>query len=206
MDFGLAKLKDAPTITQTSSPMGTVGYMSPELILGEPVDHRTDLWSLGVVFFEMLTGELPFKGDSDVSTLYAIIGDGMPKLTTYNPAIPGSLQYICETVLEKDPKMRYQNTDDVLVFFDTTLIYFEGQGGDTIGNKGHSKDHRPDLMENGCSRPTPVYRQRKLHSNTKSSGWWNRYSEMSSQYWKPGLSSTNGTKQSEAMCSAVSWL
>jgi len=114
MDFGLAKLKDAPTITKSKSPMGTVGYMSPELIQEKKFDHRTDLWSLGVVFFEMLTGELPFKGDSDVAIMYSIIGDGFPKLMKYNSEITNSIQYVCTTLLEKDPALRYSKAEDVL--------------------------------------------------------------------------------------------
>lgn len=114
MDFGLAKLENTPTLTRTKSPMGTVGYMSPELVKGEKVGYRTDLWSLGVVLFEMLTGVLPFDKDTDVATMYSIIGDGLPKLTKYNSDVSGSLQYICTTLLEKDITMRYQQADDVL--------------------------------------------------------------------------------------------
>jgi len=114
MDFGLAKLKDAPTITKSGVPIGTVAYMSPELVQGKEVDHRTDLWSLGVVLFEMLTGVLPFDKDSDVATMYSIIGDTPPKLTKYNSEISNSIQYVITTLLEKESALRYQKAEEVL--------------------------------------------------------------------------------------------
>jgi len=114
MDFGLAKLENMPTITRTKSPMGTVGYMSPEQVQGFKVDHRSDLWSLGVVLFEMLTGALPFKGDSDVATMYAIIDDSLPKLTKYNSEISNSIQYVFTTLLEKNAALRYQKAEDIV--------------------------------------------------------------------------------------------
>ena len=114
MDFGLAKLENTPTITQTKSPMGTVGYMSPELVKGEKANHRTDLWSLGVVLFEMLTGALPFDKDTDVATMYAIIDDSLPKLTKYNLEISSSIQYVFTTLLEKDAALRYQKAENLV--------------------------------------------------------------------------------------------
>ncbi|MBL7094776.1 protein kinase [candidate division KSB1 bacterium] len=91
-----------------------MAYMSPELVKGEKVDHRTDLWSLGVVLYEMLTGALPFAGDSDVNTMYSIIGDTPPKLAKYNSKISSSLQYIITTFLEKESALRYQKAEEVL--------------------------------------------------------------------------------------------
>jgi serine/threonine protein kinase len=114
MDFGLAKMEQTPTITRTKSPMGTVAYMSPELVKGEKVDHRADLWSLGVILFEMLTGKMPFEKDSDVATMRAIIGNGLPKLTKYNSDISSSIQYVFTTLLEKDAALRYHKAEDIV--------------------------------------------------------------------------------------------
>jgi len=114
LDFGLAKMEQTPTITHTKSPMGTVAYMSPELVKGEKVDHRTDLWSMGVVLYEMLTGKLPFVADSDVSTMYSIIRDATPKLTKYSSETNNSLHYIITTLLEKDTAVRYQKAENIV--------------------------------------------------------------------------------------------
>ena len=88
--------------------------MSPEQMQGFKVDHRSDLWSLRVVLFEMLTGTLPFDKDTDVTTMYAIIDDSLPKLTKYNLEISSSIQYVFTTLLEKDVGLRYQKAEDVV--------------------------------------------------------------------------------------------
>lgn len=113
MDFGLAKLQDAPTITKSGAPIGTLAYMSPELVQGKKVDHRTDLWSLGVVFFEMLTGELPFKGDSDVGVMRAIVDNQTPNLSNIQKNINQSYIYVIATLLEKNPTLRYQQAVNI---------------------------------------------------------------------------------------------
>ena len=75
LDFGLAKLAGQAQLTKDSSRLGTVAYMSPEQLSGKEVDQRTDIWSLGVVLYEMLTGELPFKGEYEQAVIYSILND-----------------------------------------------------------------------------------------------------------------------------------
>ena len=75
MDFGLAKLRGQTILTREGTTLGTVSYMSPEQARGEEVDHRTDIWSLGVVLYEMITGKRPFKGDYEQAVIYSILNE-----------------------------------------------------------------------------------------------------------------------------------
>jgi len=78
MDFGLARASDRTQLTQSGTTIGTAAYMSPEQGRGDTVDFRTDIWSLGIVLYEMITGELPFKADYEQATLYLIINEKPP--------------------------------------------------------------------------------------------------------------------------------
>jgi len=109
LDFGLAKLTGDVTLTRTGTTMGTVAYMSPEQARGEKVDYRTDIWSLGVVLYQMLTGKLPFKGDNEQAVIYSILND-KPDLS---PELPSHLKSIITTCLEKNPVKRYQKAEHI---------------------------------------------------------------------------------------------
>ena len=124
LDFGLAKLREAqehavaasmPTreLTGEGKIVGTVAYMSPEQAEGRPIDERSDIFSLGVMLYEMATGERPFKGDTSVSTLSSILRDTPRPLTEINPALPRDLTVIVRRCLAKDPDRRYQSAKDL---------------------------------------------------------------------------------------------
>ncbi len=113
MDFGLAKIKGASKLTQAGSTVGTAAYMSPEQASGEEVDHRSDIFSFGVVLFELLTGKLPFKGDHPASLAYAIINEEPPPLIRFNDKISAELERIVSKALAKDREERYQSVNDM---------------------------------------------------------------------------------------------
>jgi tetratricopeptide (TPR) repeat protein len=110
MDFGLAKLADASRFTKSDSTVGTVHYMSPEQVKGDEIDRRTDIWSLGVVLYELLTGRLPFGGDYEASILYAIVNEDFKPASRFNDAVPAAVDRIIAKALKKNPRERYAST------------------------------------------------------------------------------------------------
>ena len=114
LDFGLAKLSAGTKLTRETATFGTVSYMSPEQARGEQVDHRTDIWSLGVVLFEMLTGKLPFISDYDQAIIYSILNERQPRMHNIRPEIPVELESIVERALAKTPDQRYQRVDEIV--------------------------------------------------------------------------------------------
>jgi serine/threonine protein kinase len=114
MDFGLAKLQGGRSLTETRTTLGTVAYMSPEQARGEKVDHRTDIWSLGVVLYEMLTGGLPFKGDREASILYSVVHEEPKPLKEMKPGLPQEIEQIVSLALKKKPESRYSSALEML--------------------------------------------------------------------------------------------
>jgi len=114
MDFGLAKLRGQPGTTKMGTTMGTANYMSPEQAMGKEIDHRTDIWSLGVVMYEMVAGELPFKGDYEQAIIYAILNEKPKPLTDLRPETPAEFWHTIEKSLSKDPDKRIQDGDTLL--------------------------------------------------------------------------------------------
>ena len=114
MDFGLAKLKGSMKLTRTSSTVGTLAYMSPEQIQGGEVDARSDIFSFGVVLFEMITGKTPFKGEHEAAVMYSILNEQPEQIVKYRPEISPEIQRIVDRTLEKDPEDRYQSVADMV--------------------------------------------------------------------------------------------
>ncbi|HEU5239440.1 MAG TPA: serine/threonine-protein kinase, partial [Pyrinomonadaceae bacterium] len=127
LDFGLAKLiepigknvgqTDVPTRkvrTDAGMVMGTVGYMSPEQVRGQPVDHRSDIFSFGAVFYEILSGQKAFKGDSAVETLNSILKEEPAELTGTNQNISPAVERVVSHCLEKNPESRFQTAADLV--------------------------------------------------------------------------------------------
>ena len=113
-DFGLAKLKGATKLTRTGLTLGTAAYMSPEQARGETVDHRADIFSLGVVIYEMLAGHLPFRGDHPAALIYSIANEPPVPLARYSEKVTDEIQHIVSKTLEKDREDRYQQANELL--------------------------------------------------------------------------------------------
>ncbi|MDH3251952.1 MAG: serine/threonine-protein kinase, partial [Ignavibacteria bacterium] len=114
MDFGLAKLKGSLRLTKESSTVGTLAYMAPEQIQGGEVDARSDIFSFGVVLFEMVTVRTPFRGEHDAAMMYSILNEEPESIRQHRPEAPADLDRIVLRSLEKDPDDRYQHVDDMV--------------------------------------------------------------------------------------------
>lgn len=114
LDFGLARLEREAMITRTGSTVGTVAYMSPEQARGERVDQRSDIFSLGVVLYEMITLQTPFKGEHEAAMMNSILSDTPEPLARYKADVPQELERIIEKALRKDINTRYQSAADIV--------------------------------------------------------------------------------------------
>ncbi|HTK82607.1 MAG TPA: protein kinase [Bacteroidota bacterium] len=114
MDFGIAKLKGGTGLTKTGASMGTLNYMSPEQAQGLSADHRSDIWSLGVTLYEMLTGEQPFKAEHEAALLYLINHEEPPVPSALDRKISHPIDAAVMKMLEKDRAVRFQSMDEVI--------------------------------------------------------------------------------------------
>jgi serine/threonine-protein kinase len=128
VDFGLAKLAGQVRLTRVGTTIGTVAYMSPEQARGEAVDNRSDIWSLGVVLYEMLTGKLPFKGENEQALIYSILNDQPKPVTPVQSDLPFELDRIIGKAIAKDPPERYQHVYDIEADLKALKKQFEKKG------------------------------------------------------------------------------
>ena len=114
MDLGIARGIEGESITRASSILGTAGYVSPEQARGEPVDHRSDIYSLGCVLYEMLTGRQPFQGDNPVAVAYQHVHEAPVPPSSLEPSVPPALESVVLRAMEKDPQARFASAAEMV--------------------------------------------------------------------------------------------
>lgn len=114
VDFGLAAVKGTDKLTKTGSTLGTLGYMAPEQIQVKETDNRADLFSFGVMLYEMITGKKPFRGENEAATMNAVLNENPEPMSRYKSGLTGELERIVGKLLEKDPQLRYQSAAGVI--------------------------------------------------------------------------------------------
>lgn len=130
LDFGVAKLQSAPeesgrsvedltTVTKSGAVIGTVAYMSPEQLRGKTVDHRSDIFSVGAILYEMLTGRRAFRGETEVDTITAVLREDPPEINLDQASVPMAFQQVVRHCLEKEPENRFQSARDLAFALDT---------------------------------------------------------------------------------------
>ena len=115
MDFGLAQLAGASKLTREGTTLGTMSYMSPEQAEGAETDQRSDIWSLGIILYEMVAGQAPFRGEFEQAVVYSILNEAPEPLTAVRTGVPQELERIVGKCLAKDAAARYQNAEDLLI-------------------------------------------------------------------------------------------
>lgn len=148
-DFGIALLAHHSQ-SLTKGLLGTPQYMAPEQALGEPTDERSDLYALGIMFFEMLAGQVPFRGDSPLATLALHVNAPLPKLRSLNPAVPEAIEMMLERALAKDPAQRFPTAAD----FRTALLAAADEARQDMDMATYSPDVAAAAAQRAATAPS----------------------------------------------------
>ncbi len=151
MDFGLAKQAGRTVVTKEGMTLGTAAYMSPEQAGGEEVDRRTDIWALGVVLYEMITGQMPFKGVYEQAVVYSILSENPEPITGLRTGVPMELERIVNKALAKKTSLRYQNVEDLLVDLRALRIQAKPSVPSTPSLKAKPSIQKPLLLYGGVT-------------------------------------------------------
>lgn len=184
-DFGLAQVQGDVRLTQAGALLGTVLYLAPELIAGQPASPASDLYAIGGVLYEMLTGRPPFPGDQPTAVLVQTLNDPVTLPTRLNPAIPAAVEKIVLKLLDKEPANRFQSAEEVLAALPetvepavparpvpttTTLVERIVRSSSTAIFAPNRRTKGPICCCPTCSRP-PRWRIRPLPSNRNAAAW-----------------------------------
>ncbi len=161
MDFGLAKLRGSVKLTKSSSTTGTLAYMAPEQIQGGEIDARADIFSFGVVLYEMLTGHTPFRGEHEAAMMYSIMNEEPQPIQKFREDISSELLHILNRALEKDPEERYQTVKDMTI--DLRRLRKESTRVVRPTGSVHISDHHDEMdSESPQSQKNPRKRNRMV--------------------------------------------
>jgi len=156
MDFGLAKLKGSLKLTKSSSTVGTLAYMAPEQFQGGEVDARSDIFSLGVLLFELLTGKTPFRGEHEAAMVYSIVNEEPESILQHRPEISSGIVHILGKALEKDPADRFQSAAEMVVDLRRAIKQSSKISGAAVSGAHHRPIPQPRSM------PPPQPSRQKL--------------------------------------------
>jgi serine/threonine-protein kinase len=140
MDFGIARMRASDHKTSTGLVLGTPKYMSPEQVSGSPVDHRSDIFSLGVVLYEMLTNSKLFQGEDTPQIFNAVVNFQPPPPSRVNPEVPAMLDFVVERALKKDPAVRYQDAYELAQDLRSALAELVDREAAEAGEKQRERD------------------------------------------------------------------
>ncbi|RHT20433.1 MULTISPECIES: Stk1 family PASTA domain-containing Ser/Thr kinase [Eubacteriales] len=186
-DFGIARAVSAQTMT--SSAMGSVHYISPEQARGGFSDERSDIYSLGVTMYEMVTGRVPFDGDNTVAIALAHLEDAVVPPSVYNPEIPMSLERIILTCMEKKPERRYRSAQEVITDLRAALIWPASEGGNRPADAEEralngetvqiSSEQLSQIKQ--FRRPERMEQEHRENYDREAKAAWDAYQEENSQ-------------------------
>ena len=145
LDFGLAQLAGRTRLTKSGSSLGTPAYMSPEQTLRTKVDHRSDIWSLGAVLYEMVSGQVPFEGEIEAAVAYAIVNEEPEPLTALRRGVPVELDEIVVKALAKDPDERYQHVEEIAIDLSALLRSLESASAEDEVPSAAPPERKPGL-------------------------------------------------------------
>jgi serine/threonine-protein kinase len=154
-DFGIARLLGAAGLTREGRVVGTLEYMAPERIQGLPFDERSDLYSAGIVFYRMLSGRLPFRGDSDLALISAQVEQAPPPLAQFGVEVPAGVELVMRTSLEKDPANRYPNAAAMAAALRTAIAEAPGPRA-TVFPQPAALDRRPGATGSSTAETVPA--------------------------------------------------
>jgi len=168
MDFGIARMRASDHKTSTGVVLGTPKYMSPEQVAGQPVDHRSDIFSLGIVLYEMLTRTPPFSGEDSTQVMHKIATAEPTAPSRINPEVPSLLDFVLARALKKDPAVRYQDAYEMAADLRSCLAELRGRARATAREDNAGKDQARTLkMESIGGRAVVAPAARAIVSDTR---------------------------------------